>query len=506
VGKGHTCGLEGGLGDREGNRLDSRAMPSSRFRPAALAALAVLASACGSGGSSTPPKPPPPPLACTPNTPQASALPAAQVLSLGVHGVGEVVTFSVPQGTGSVTLVQQGVEALQAQTIRSQGTTLDNTVVPLQIKVGGTLFYDDYLSPCSATGNCDPATWGTPDGVGSIYFAAAAPWTGTMTVPNTSNALTYVAQHGGVPAGQWSVAVSDFAAECKGAPSTCVVGDPQYAYPDGRYDLQVLLKPGPVAATGTLDVLVYLVATSPTYAQATAAGSAAQRMVSTLRGLLGNAGITLGTVEFVDMPQDVKNRWSTSVNADSSLPCSDIAEILSLARPGNQMNVFLVNHLDSASSSTAVVVGVDGTIPGPASVGGTLASGALVSAANLAQNCTGAVSFSCGADRTAYIAAHEAGHFLGLYHVTEYTGDWFDPITDTATCPCSTCRPSTASTACYQSGGSASSAYEMRIADCTKSTSCGGGDNLMFWVVGSGSVGSLSAQQASVMRANPAVR
>jgi hypothetical protein len=398
------------------------------------------------------------------------------------------------------------VEALQAQTIRLNGSNVDNTVVPVTIKVDGTTFYDDYDDTFCSAGSCDPATWGSPNGLGSIYFAAEAPWTGTMTVPNTSNALTYVAQHGGVPAGTWSVRVSDRAAECKGSPSNCVVGDPQYAYPDGRYDLRVLLKPGPVAATGTLDVLVYLVATSPTYAQAVAAGSSAQRMVSTLRGLLGNAGITLGTVEFVDMPQDVKNRWSTSVNSDSSLPCSDIAEILSLARPGNQMNVFLVNHLDSSSSSTAVVVGVDGTIPGPASVGGTLASGALVSAANLAQNCTGAVSFSCGADRTAYIAAHEAGHFLGLYHVTEYTGDWFDPILDTPTCSCSACRPSTAAAACYQSGGSLSGAYEMRIADCTKSTSCGGGDNLMFWVVGSASVGNLSAQQASVMRANPAVR
>jgi hypothetical protein len=167
-----------------------------------------------------------------------------------------------------------------------------------------------------------------------------------------------------------------------------------------------------------------------------------------------------------------------------------------------------VNSLLSGQGPAGTtVVGVDGTIPGPSSVGGTVASGALVSAANLTSGCTGAVSFrTCGPDRTAYVAAHEAGHFLGLYHVTESVGTLFDPVTDTATCACSACRPATATQQCYGPGVSASSAYAVLGTDCTKSATCGGGDNLMFWVLSAQSTGALTAHQGSIMRANPLVR
>src|SRR5512137_2948703 len=47
---------------------------------------------------------------CLLNTPQPSALPVAQVVALGTRRVGETVTFPVPAGTGSVTILQQGVE------------------------------------------------------------------------------------------------------------------------------------------------------------------------------------------------------------------------------------------------------------------------------------------------------------------------------------------------------------------------------------------------------------
>lgn len=478
-------------------------MPHSPFRRGAVAALAILATACGGSEGSS--KPPPPPLACAPNTPQESALPAGQVLALGTHAVGSSVSFTVPAGTGSVSIVQQGVDPLQAMTITYQGATFDNTVVPLRVSVNGTGYYDDYVSPCSGM-PCDPATWGSPNGIGSIYYGGASAWTGTMTVPNTSNALTRVASTGGVPAGLWTVVVNDFASEC-GAISSCVVGDSQYAYPAARYDVKVLLKPGTVGASGTMDLRFTIVATSLTAAQARAPGSAAQRMVSTLGTLLASAGITLGTVEFVDAPDAVKTKYATGVDADSSLPCSDIAEILQLAGAGNRMNIFLVNDLYSGQGTAGTsVVGVDGTIPGPSSLGGTLASGALVSAAYLT-NCTGPVNLrSCGADRTAYIVAHETGHFLGLYHVTESTGQLFDPVTDTATCPCATCRPASATQQCRSDSVPASSAYAMLGSDCTKSASCGGGENLMFWLFSSASTGAISDHQGRIMRANPLIQ
>ena len=452
--------------------------------------------------------------ACTPPVPQPTALPAAQVLQLGVHTVGKTVTFTVPGSTGSVTILQQGAEPLAAQTVNYQGTPIDNNVVPLTVKVGATTFYDDNVIPPD-----DPANWnGTngPNGIGAIYFGTLAPWTGTMTVPNTTNMLEYVTDHGGVPAGTWSVVVNDYAEECRviGRPD-CVIGDGVSKYPPGRYDVKVLLKPGAVPATGTLDVRFYLVADTLTAATAPADPSVV-RMSQTLGTLLAGAGLALGNVSFADVSPTVKARFAAGVNADEYGPCSEIATILQLAGAGNVMNLFLVSQFNSTQPGTGIIVGIDGTIPGPATAGGTVASGALVSVQDLSGGgtsaCQGAVSLAgCPADRTAYIAAHETGHFLGLYHDTESFGTLFDPIRDTRTCLCSACAPAAEKVNCYTGGAVTSTTYDMTTIDCTRyptdpTSVCGGGENLMFWLLGSRSTGAVTPQQSSIIRATALVR
>lgn len=447
------------------------------------------------------------PAACTPPSPQPSALPSAQVQELGVHAVGETVTFQVPAGTGSVTLVQQGTQPLAAQTVTIRGTSYPNTVVPAVIQVNGATYYLQSAAPPA-----DPSGWGSPNGVGSMFFEAPAPWTGTITVPNTSNALQYVAANGGVPSGTWAVQVYDYAKGCR-LPS-CTVGDGISRYPPGSYDLKVLLKPGPVGAAGVVDVNVYLVTDQYTKATAEADPSMA-RMLGTLGTFLGRAGLSVGAVAFFDLPATVKAQYTT-VNIDDATACGEVSQVLGLAGPGNGMNLFLVNSLTSGSQSAGTtVIGLDGTIPGPSSVGGTVASGALVSVANLpvgagTSACAGAPNLpGCGADFTAYIAAHESGHALGLYHDTEWTGTFFDPVKDTPTCPCSLCATDTSK---CDTGSQASTSYQMTNADCTKSavnpaSPCGGGDNLMFWLVSKTlSAGTFTPQQASIMRANPLVR
>jgi hypothetical protein len=442
---------------------------------------------------------------CTLPTPQPSALPAPRVIPLGVHAVGETVAFEVPAGTGGVTLLSQGAEPAAAPFVTYQGVRIENTVVPLTVTAGGTLYFDDRVVPPD-----DPATWGGPDGIGAIYFGASAPWTGTMTVPNTSQMLKHVQDGGGVPSGTWSVVVGDFAAECRaiGSP-TCVVGDGVTAYPPGRYDVQAFLKPGPVAATGTLD-LAFVLVTEALDAASAATDPSVVRMRETLATYLGRAGLSLGAVTFADASPEVKARYALGVNADDSSPCGDVATILRLAAPGNVMSLFLVSSFTSADPGT--VLGIDGTIPGPASVGGTVASGALASAEDLhtgASACGGLPNpQACGADETAYIVAHEMGHFLGLYHDTEWTGTLFDPVKDTPTCPCSACATTPGN--CL-SGNVGATTYAMSTTDCTKQLTnpasvCGGGDNLMFWALGARSAATVTAEQAAIARANPLVQ
>jgi hypothetical protein len=153
------------------------------------------------------------------------------------------------------------------------------------------------------------------------------------------------------------------------------------------------------------------------------------------------------------------------------------------------------------------VVGIDGTIPGPSSFAGTVHSGAAVSLADLFHNpasCVGSIDLSCGADEVAYIAAHETGHFLGMFHTTESEGRAFDPITDTAKCPCLRCALNSQRSSCTSSD--TSNIFLTADLCITPAAGCGGGDNLMFWQLENGaSQGNLTAQQGAVMRLNPAV-
>ncbi|MFL5427557.1 MAG: hypothetical protein ACJ783_21270, partial [Myxococcales bacterium] len=101
----------------------------------------------------------------------------------------------------------------------------------------------------------------------------------------------------------------------------------------------------------------------------------------------------------------------------------------------------------------------------------------------------------------AYIAAHEGGHWMGLYHTTESGGDFYDPLADTAKCPCDPCVPQASRRQC----GDPNVDPVLNGANCTKSASCGGGENLMFWLLNNSSTGNLSCEQGGVMRANPVV-
>ena len=262
----------------------------------------------------------------------------------------------------------------------------------------------------------------------------------------------------------------------------------------------------------TVDIGIYLVTNSFTAATATA-NPGMQRMVATLGTIYGRAGLT-ANVTFYDVPASAKTKFATGVSSDRTGPCEELNQMFTLSLPGkNELNFFFVDEIlqqvDSTSNNTSIV-GIDGTIPGPASFGGTVHSGAVVNASNIGAGiCGSAVDvIGCGSDRTAYIAAHEGGHFLGLYHTTESFGSFFDPLTDTGQCQCNVCASAASRPKCVQNNPSLPAGQaptQVFGPDCNTAT-CQGAQYLMFWVIDRiASVGNITTQEAQVMRANPLV-
>jgi hypothetical protein len=417
--------------------------------------------------------------------------------AMGVKAVGSQVTFNVPACTGSISIISQAQTAQTTPvTITTGGTPfpIDNSAAPTSVKdaSGRTLLDTPY------SGSATPEN-------SLVYYASLSPWEGAMTFPDSSALLNEVSTNGQLPPGTWSFQVDDLANDCARF-SNCADGGS-----GGTYDVTVITKPV-APSTGTVDVGFYLVdnggLTSTTAAaQAGTPTTALGRMIQTLETIYARAGLCLGTVTFYDVPAWARNAYATTISADKTGPCDNLNQMFLLSQPGNTLNFFLVSSISSSSQGGNTVVGIDGTIPGPSSVGGTIHSGAAVSIASLSTNftsCGSSLNFTgCGADEVAYITAHEGGHWLGLYHTTEALGDTFDPLSDTAQCPCASCKPSTATQTC---GTDPAKSYQMSVAACTKSASCGGGDDLMFWLISGGSVGNLTAEQGQVMRGNPVVQ
>ena len=408
------------------------------------------------------------------------------VQDLSEHQVGDTVTFSMAAGTSSFTIVSQEVNGSAVGTIVWNGTLLPNTVVPDQVRTPANAVYYDDLTGTST----------------DALYLGATPVSGAFTAPNTSAGLDTVRMAGQITPGTWSFQANDWARECLSVPG-CTGGSTS-----GRYHLHAVTKTAPVTSTGTLDVEVYLL-TDPSSvistASAAAADSQVQRWVASLGYFLGNAGVCLGDVTFHDLPAWISQRFPNgSVNITGDGPCDPLQQLFTTAlAPRRAVHLFLVEELilDTQQAGGNIVVGVDGSIPGPSGFPGTIVGGAAVGLfgdfGTGSCSTPGAPSLgTCGTDRIAYIAAHEVGHWLGLSHTTESTGDFFDPLTDTGECPCDSCGGRT----CPNSAG-------LTAAQCTVSATCAGGDNLMFWLLQPPySMGALSRDQGQVVRLNTAVR
>ena len=227
----------------------------------------------------------------------------------------------------------------------------------------------------------------------------------------------------------------------------------------------VLVRRGTDPGTGSIDVAVHLVGVGVTASEA--AGSArVQALLTRMDEVLAAARIRRGTTTYHDVSSS-----SLSVIDSAEGPDSELAQLfrLSSGRSGRVLSLFLVRSIEAGGDGFNTL-GIAGGIPGPVGVHGTMHSGVAIAFDRSVVGDSGRLA--------GHIAAHEGGHYLGLFHVTER----IRPCTGSETPDTTTCMPF---------GGG----------DTLADTAHGDTTNLMNWsLVGMGSNTGISGGQAYVLR------
>ncbi len=267
------------------------------------------------------------------------------------------VTFAAPRGATSMTLLLR----------QTDGTELPLTFVSLIDPVERSIFDLEGIS----MGEDQPVRW-LP--LGTNESAA-------MLVPNsTGDRVRY--RHG-----RHRIAYAAFEPEGGGSPTGNVRLVARFARGNGqRLRLHFHIAPG----------LGISAASAPS-------SSRLQNAVAAMANTYSAAGVAVE----IDGYSDISGTRFTIIDSTDGAT-SEMAELFSQGTAsGDVLDVFLVRAIDTASGSP---LGVAGGIPGPPSIHGTLNSGVVVAYDS------GVVG---GSSNLGQIIAHEAGHYLGLFHSTE---------------------------------------------------------------------------------------
>ncbi len=196
-----------------------------------------------------------------------------------------------------------------------------------------------------------------------------------------------------------------------------------------------------------------------------------QPALNLLQQIYENAGVTIR----LETTKTLSENEFSSVSVDFS--DSTTGRLVSQGKAG-VANIFFVEDFTGSFSG---LLGIAPGIPGAQGIRGNW-NGVLVS---LDAHLVGGILNNQVLGET---AAHELGHWFGLFHTTEKFGTFFDPLSDTAECPISL---------------ASNPAVGVQVSDCAGF----GAENNMFWT-GSATVDqtTFTADQIHIINYSPIAR
>ena len=173
------------------------------------------------------------------------------------------------------------------------------------------------------------------------------------------------------------------------------------------------LRTGSTPSSTTISIQPYITGTTWSASDISAA-------LTVMSNIYSTNGITLTIKDTITISE---SQYST---ISSSFSNSTTSALISQGST-DTVNLFFVE--DQLSGESAAY-GVSGGLPGPTGIASSW-NGVLNF---LTAHATGT---TLNTQLLGETAAHEMGHWLGLYHTSESTGTSFDPLSDTAECPIS---------------------------------------------------------------------
>ena len=217
------------------------------------------------------------------------------------------------------------------------------------------------------------------------------------------------------------------------------------------------LRTGSTPSSTTISIQPYITGTTWSASDISAA-------LTVMSNIYSTNGITLTIKDTITISE---SQYST---ISSSFSNSTTSALISQGST-DTVNLFFVE--DQLSGESAAY-GVSGGLPGPMGIASSW-NGVLNF---LTAHATGT---TLNTQLLGETAAHEMGHWLGLYHTSESTGTSFDPLSDTAECPISRDNDSDGKVYPEECDG-----Y--------------GADNVMFWTAWSTSSQAAGKKQETISR------